>query len=127
MHGTPGAPANHTNRECWAFKQAARSGAKNKDKGSQSDDGNEEPRSSSTGGQKKFPPQIQTVNVVNDTYTPNLDRTHTLRDVNLTEPVVPQYKLGTITFNRTDRPINTNQGNPAALVLDPIIDGFHLT
>ena len=24
-------------------------------------------------------------------------------------------------------PVNANQGNPAALVLDPIIDGFHLT
>ena len=26
-----------------------------------------------------------------------------------------------------DRPVNANQGNPTALVLDPIIDGFHLT
>ena len=67
------------------------------------------------------------MNVVNDTYTPNPDRTHTLRDVDLMEPVVPQFKLGPITFNRTDHPVNTNQGNPAALVLDPIIDGFHLT
>ena len=67
------------------------------------------------------------VNVVIDTYTPNPDRTHTLRDVDLTEPVIPRYKLGPITFNRTDRPVNTNQGNSAALVLDPIIDGFHLT
>ena len=67
------------------------------------------------------------MNVVNDTYTPNPDRTHTLRDVDLTEPVVPQYKLGPITFNHTDRPVNTTQGNLAALVLDPIIDGFHLT
>ena len=51
----------------------------------------------------------------------------TLRDADLTELVVPQYKLGPVTFNRTDRPVNANQGNPAALVLDPIIDGFHLT
>ena len=67
------------------------------------------------------------VNVVNGAHTPNPDRMHTLRDVDLTKPVVPQYKLGPITFNRTDRPVNTNQGNSAALVLDPIIDGFHLT
>ena len=26
-----------------------------------------------------------------------------------------------------DRPVNTSHGNPSALVLDPIIDGFHLT
>ena len=35
--------------------------------GSQSDDGDEEPRSPNTGGQKKFPPHIQSVNVVNTT------------------------------------------------------------
>src|SRR4051812_43009073 len=51
----------------------------------------------------------------------------TLRDADLTEPVVPQYKLGPVTFNHTDRPVNANQGNPTALVLDPVIDGFHLT
>ena len=51
----------------------------------------------------------------------------TLRDIDLTEPVIPQNKLRPITFNRMDRLVNTNQGNPAALVLDPIIDGFHLT
>ena len=65
--------------------------------------------------------------MVNATHTPNPDRMHTLRDVDLMEPVSPQYKLGTITFNRMDRPVNTSHGNPAALVLDPIIDGFHLT
>ena len=80
----------------------------------------------SAGGQKKFPPQIQTMNMVNGTHTPNPDRTHTLRDVDLTEPVVPQFKLGPINFNRTNPLVNTNHGNPAALVLDPIIDVFHL-
>ena len=51
----------------------------------------------------------------------------TLRDVDLTEPVVPQYKLGPITFNQMDRPVNTSHGNPAALVLGPIIVRLHLT
>ena len=50
----------------------------------------------------------------------------TLRDADLTELVVPRYKLGPVTFNRTDRPVNANQGNPATLVLGPIIGGFHL-
>ena len=127
IHGTPGTPATHTNKECWVFKQAGRAGAKNGEGGSQSGDGNEEPRSPNTGGQKKFPPQIQTVNVVNNTQIPNPDRIRTLRDADLTELVVPQYKLGPVTFNHMDRPVNANQGNPPALVLDPIIDGFHLT
>ena len=33
IHGTPGTPATHTNRECWVFKQAGRAGAKNRDGG----------------------------------------------------------------------------------------------
>ena len=57
IHGTPGTPANHTNRECWVFRQAGRSGAENKEKRSQSNDGDEESRSPNTGGQKKFPPR----------------------------------------------------------------------
>ena len=95
--------------------------------GSQSDDGDEEPRAPNTGGKKKFPPQIKTVTVINATHIPKLERMHTLRDVDLMEPVAPQYKLWSITFDCTDRPVNTNRGNSAALVLDPIIDGFRLT
>ena len=125
IHGTPETPATHTNRECWVFKQVGKAGAKNEE-GSQSDDSDEEPRSPNTGGQKK-PPYIQSVNVVNTTQIANLDQICTLRDVGLTELAIPQYKLGPVTFNRTDRPVNANRGNPATLILDPIIDGFHLT
>ena len=38
IHGTPDKPANHTNRECWVFKQAGKLNAENKDKGLHSDD-----------------------------------------------------------------------------------------
>ena len=38
IHGTPEKPANHTNRDCWVFKQAGKLRAKNKDKGLHSDD-----------------------------------------------------------------------------------------
>ena len=67
------------------------------------------------------------MNVVNTTQIANLDQIYTLRDGGSTELATPQYKLGPVTFNRTDRPVNANQGNPAALVLDPIINGFQLT
>ena len=40
---TPNKPANHTNRDCWVFKQAGKLNAENKDKGTHSDD-EEEPR-----------------------------------------------------------------------------------
>ena len=38
IHGTPDKPANHTNRECWVFKQAGKLIAEDKDKGSHNDD-----------------------------------------------------------------------------------------
>ena len=67
------------------------------------------------------------MNVVNTTQIANLDQICTLRAGGSTELAVPQYKLGPVTFNRTDHPVNANQGYPAALILDPIVDGFHLT
>ena len=65
--------------------------------------------------------------MISTTHIPKLERMCTLRDVDVTEPVAPQYNLRPITLDRTDRPANSNQCNSAALVLDPIIDGFHLT
>ena len=35
IHGTPDKPANHTNRDCWVFKQAGKINAENNDKGMQ--------------------------------------------------------------------------------------------
>ena len=65
--------------------------------------------------------------MINATHIPKLEWMRTLRDVDLMEPVAPQYKLWPITFDHTDHPVNTKQGNSVALVLDPIINGFHLT
>ena len=56
IHGTPDKPANHTNRDCWVFKQAGKINAENKDKGLHNDD-DEEPWRPNTGGQKIFPPK----------------------------------------------------------------------
>ena len=55
IHGTPEKPANHTNRDCWVFKQAGKLNAENEDKGLHSDD-DEEPRPPNNSGQKGFPP-----------------------------------------------------------------------
>ena len=54
IHGTPDKPANHTNRECWVFKQADKLNAENKDKGLHSDD-EEEPGRRTQGGRRGFP------------------------------------------------------------------------
>lgn len=58
IHGTPDKPANHTNRECWVFKQAGKLNAENKEKGPQSND-NEEPRPPNTGGRRSFIPKLE--------------------------------------------------------------------
>ena len=78
----------------------------------------------------EFPPQIKTVYMINATHIPKRERMCTLRDVDATGPVAPKYNLWSfdpITFDHTNRPANTSQGNSAALVLDPIIDRFNLT
>ena len=56
IHGTLDKPANHTNSDCWVFKQAGKLNAENKDKGLHNDD-DEEHRRPNIGGQKKFPPR----------------------------------------------------------------------
>ena len=78
-----------------------------KEKGSQSNDDDEEPLPPNTGGQKKFPPQIKMVNMINATHILKREHRCTLRDVDATEPVAPKYNLwssGQITFDNKDRP-----------------------
>ena len=51
-------------------------------------------------------------------------------DVYAVEPVAPKFNLWSsfpITFDRRDHPTSIRHGGSAALFLDPIIDGFHLT
>ena len=49
IHGTSNKPANHTNRECWVFKQAGKLNAKHKGREMPSED-EDEPRQPNTGG-----------------------------------------------------------------------------
>ena len=129
IHGTPDKPANHTNRDCWVFKQAGKLNAENKDKGPHSND-EEEPRQPNTEGQKRFPPQVRAVNMIYATHIPKRERKRALRDVYALEPVTPKFNPWSscpITFDRRDHPTSFHHGGFAALVLYPITDGFHLT
>ena len=81
------------------------------------------------GGQKKFPPQVKTINMIYATDIPKRERKRALRDVYAMEPVAPKFNPWSacpITFDRRDHPTSIRHGGSAALVLDPIIDGFHL-
>ena len=64
------------------------------------------------------------------THIPKRDRKRALRDVYAVEPVAAKFNPWSacpITFDRRDHPTSIRQGGSAALVLDPIIDGYHLT
>ena len=81
-------------------------------------------------GTEKFPPEVKTVNMIYVTHIPKRERKHALRDVYFVEPVAPKFNPWSaylITFDRRDHPTSIRHGGSAALVLDPIIDGFHLT
>ena len=126
IHGTPKKPANHTNRECWVFQQTGKLNAEHKGRETPSED-EDEPHQQNIGGQKKFPPEVKTVNMIHVTKRRS---TRTLRDVCAGEPVTPKsnpWSACPITFDRRDHPTSIRHGGSAALVLDPIIDGYHLT
>ena len=82
------------------------------------------------GDRRSPPPQVKTVNMIYATHIPKRERKRALRDVYAIEPVAPKFNPWSscpITFGRRDHPTNVRHGGSAALVLDPIIDGFHLT
>ena len=64
------------------------------------------------------------------THIPKRERKRALRDVYAMEPVAPKFNPWSacpITFDHRDHPTSIRHGGSAAIVLDPIIDGFHLT
>ena len=75
-------------------------------------------------------PTSADVNMIYATHIPKRERKRALQDVYAMEPVAPKFNPWSscpITFNRRDHPTSIRHGGFAALVLDPIIDGFHLT
>ena len=64
------------------------------------------------------------------THIPKRERKRALRDVYVIEPVAQKFNPWLscpIIFDRQDHSTSIRHGGSAALVLDPIIDGFHLT
>ena len=67
----------------------------------------DEPRQPNTRGQKKFPPEVKTVNMIYATEIPKRARKRALRDVYVVEPVAPKFNPWSacpITFDRRDHP-----------------------
>ena len=64
------------------------------------------------------------------THIPKHARKQALRDVYALEPVAPKYKPWStylIMFDKRDHPTSIRHEGSTTLVLDPIIDEFHLT
>ena len=64
------------------------------------------------------------------THIPKKERKRALRDIYSIEPVAPKFNPWStcpITFNLIDHPTSIHHGGSVALVLGPIIDGYHLT
>ena len=73
---------------------------------------------------------MRMVNMIYATHIPKRERKRALRDVYALEPVAPKFNPWSscpITFDRRDHPTSISHGGFAALVLDPIINGSHLT
>ena len=76
------------------------------------------------------PPQVKMVNMIYVTHIPKRERKRALRDVYAMEPLALEFNPWSaclITFDRGDHPTSIRHGGSAALDLDPIINGFHLT
>ena len=68
--------------------------------------------------------------MIYSTHIPKRERKRALRDVYGIEPVAPKFNPWSsysITFDRRDHSTSICHGGSVALVLDLIIDGFHLT
>ena len=125
IHSTPGKPTNHTHRECWV-KQSGKLNAVHKGEDTPSED-EDEPLKQDTGEQKKFPPEVKTVDVL-----------HVIKGRNKTAlpekyaqgPITAEschWSSQPITFDHRDYPASIRRAGWAALVLDPIINGYHFT
>ena len=68
IHGQPDKPANHTNRNCWVFKQAGKLNTEHKGRRPPGDSDDEETHQPNTEGEKQFPPEVKTVNMVYATH-----------------------------------------------------------
>ena len=69
------------------------------------------------------------MNMIYATHIPRTERKRALRDVYAIEPVAPKFNPWSsclITFERRDHLASIRHGGSPALVLGPIIDGFHL-
>ena len=116
IHGTPGKQANHTNRSCWVFKQAGKFNAEHKGKGPPSDSDDEETRQPNTGGQKKFPPEVKTSNMVYATHNSKGDQEkHSLQTKDHTTTISAEAQSGLIklhTLSAIKPPVSIQQDRP---------------
>ena len=113
IHSTADTIPTHILRACWVLRQVAKSG--------------EDLLTQNTS--EHLPTDNNTVLMVFETFASNNRRKRALR--NLAEvchvAAINPWSDTAITFNASDEPKFRTARAPAALVLNPIIDGFQLT
>lgn len=115
IHTTPNTEPTHSLRACWVLWQVAKSG--------------EAILTNTT--PKKHSSEDDDLNVfmVFETFSSNNRRKRVLRDLTEVNQVatINRWNDTAITFTANDEPRAQSVRAPAALVLDPIVDGFRLT
>ena len=126
IHGTPNKPANHSNENCWVFKQAGKLNTEHKGKGPPSED-DDEPHQQSTGKQKTFPQEVKAVNSLHVIIRKN-NAAPAKVGVARSTPAEPRdWMSKPITFDHLDYSRSVRNAGWTALMLDPIIDGLQFT
>ena len=87
----------------------------------------DEPRKQSTGEQKKFPPEVKTVNVLHVTKGTNKAALLETHAPGLITVEFCHWSSQPITFDHRDYSASIRHAGWAALVLDPIIYGLHMS
>ena len=122
IHSTSGRPANHTNRNCWVFKQSGRLNAEHKGLDASSEE--DKPHQQSTGKQKTFQQEVKAVNSLHITKRAAPVKVRTTRPIPkgschwLSKPII---------FDQLDYSRNIKNVGWTALILDPIIGGLQFS
>lgn len=128
IQGAPDSPATHSNQNCWVIKQAGKIAADYQDRG-RGHSSNKAQHGPGSSSQKEFPSDVKDINMVYPTHIQRR-QTRTSRHTYGDMPKPPRYKRRSDFLIIRDLQRNSEElhhGDIADLILDTIIDGFHLT
>ena len=119
-------PATHKHRNCWILRQVAKGGLELLDNpGARASRG-----TNINHDQGQYPSEVKDVLMIYETHSSRNQRKRALREVYHVESTTTSESKWSdvpITFDHQDQPVEVHSQGVAALVLDPIIDGYRLS